>query len=363
MNVRNTLEILGEKINDVFPKMAEAASGSETERKILKSIIADIQQRLAEIYGIIQREISSDDLNCAYDEAMIKYPERIQSITNMISVVALATKTKLNIPEFQKSFDAKRINSIDGVCLECFKIKSILNGKADPNANETYNKGIKSSLSYEDYKTGYSKSMSPGFIPGQVSGFPRCTPEVFSAHQTMLINARDQLDQEFKTPQLDDRIFFTYSSSNKNSLLSQVKEYRNPKSLFQTAANMLIVNRNTFFKKLVVLPETITNKLPELDVDYRHKFCLKVKKLIKGVLFKPDEKEQEYLDKLISALDEKNPYNAIHAVLEEIGKINKQAYLSTFKDHMQPIRDRIINFMKEYNGGKEEYVKHFGKAL
>jgi len=284
---------------------------------------------------------------------------------NLISVLALAIKTKLNINNTHKVFSVEYINRMDMVCCQCYKIQLILSGASDPNANEVYRKGISKAYTYEDYKTGYKKTMSPGFIQGQITTFGICTPGVESQYLSMVTNAIERLDPNGKVPSINERseVLFSYRPNGSSSQELSVQEQRNPKTLFQSAVNVLIKHRDAQFKNLAALPAGITDRVPELDINYKHKFCGAVKKIITGISFTPSHKEKEYLDKLSSALATENPFNAVHPILEEIKSIYTKAFLSEFKTHMQPIRDEIVSRMHQYNSDKQEYVKHFGKTL
>jgi hypothetical protein len=157
MRVQARFKILAEKIKMAYPQLAPVKNPEDQKERIRRSIIGDIQQRLAEIYAVLEREVADDGLDLTYAEAMVKFPENVTSILNLISVLSLSTKTKLNINQTERVFDEPFIAEINAICLECYKITSILSGKADPAAVSIFNKGLTSTLEYTYYKIGISK--------------------------------------------------------------------------------------------------------------------------------------------------------------------------------------------------------------
>lgn len=360
MYVCYELTVLADKIKKVYPPLPKITNPSDLQEKGRRSIINDIQYRLAEIYAILQQEIEDDSLDLTYLEAMEKYPKRMSSLLNTIAILGLCIKTKLNINLTEKLFDDTFINKIDTIGLACYKLKSYLSGKLDSEANSFYSKGVVSELNYEDYKSNFKKKISPGEIKGQLISIYACSPEEQTKHLSLITHIREELDPDYKAPKIEDRLILSYSSSKKPYT---PVELRNPKNLLLLSMSVVTKNYDKLFNKLAKLPTTITEKFPELDVDYKHKFICKVKNIIQQISFKPDDKEKEYLQLLEKALKNENPYNAVRQVLGKIDEQNKVGFWSTFKTHMQPIRSEIVELMKNYNTEKNAYGSKIEKSL
>lgn len=356
MTLRNSFRILAEKIQDSYPKLSNETAKNDDD-KIRRNIISDIQQKLAEIYAIILRESTDINWDTSYEEALKTFPERLKSIFDLLSVIALSIKTKLNLNNQYNVLDPHIVRKIDAVTLDCYKFKHIVSGIDSPDINANFNKGLNSALEYGDYKIGYRKKLQPGHAQGQIFGLVMCTPTIQQQYSSLIINAREELDQNFKVPDIQKRLLFPAIN------LDYVSEIRQPKSLKQISANVVISNKHGLFKKLENLPEKLTLEFPDLDIDYQHKFINAVRKKISFISFKPSGDETKYLNLLLKALDANHPYNAVHPVIVEIKQISKANFLSTFKDNMEPLANEIISLMKQYNEEKKEYVQNFERPL
>lgn len=352
MTLRNSFRILAEKIKDAYPKLSNEPAHNDHD-KIRRNLISDIQQKLAEIYAIVMRESADIHWDTSYEKALKAFPERLKSIFNLLSVIALSIKTKLNLNNQYNVLEHPIVRKIDAVSMDCYQFKQILSGIDSPDIKANFNKGLNSPLEYDDYKIGYRKQLLPGHAQGQILGFVMCTPTIQQQHSSLIINAREELDQNFKVPDIQDRLLIPAIN------LNYVPEIRQPKSLKQISANAVIRNKHGLFKKLENLPEQLTLEFPDLDIDYQHKFIHAVRKTIGFISFKPSENETTYLNLLLAALETKHPYNAVHPVILKIKQISKTSFLSTFKDHMEPLANAVIALMKQYNEEKKEYVRHF----
>jgi hypothetical protein len=358
-NVYLRFKMLAAKIQDVYPEWDLSKEPTSQIEHSRRAVVSDIQQRLAEIYAVLIREIKDDSLDINYTVARAKFSQRLSSVLNLIAVVALATKTKLNINKTEKLFDDVFIANINAVCLQCFKLKSILSEIPDPVANTVFEKGVVSRLEYTYYQTGITKNIRPGSVKGQILSTFASTAEEHAEHSNMNRIAREKLDRGVKAPTLEERTLVTVNPFQ----LEMPQEIFQPKRLSQYVANFVIKNKTGFFKDLARLDGRTREKFPELDIDYKAKFINGVKKLILGITFKPTVEEEKYLGLLANALGSDNPYNSVHSVLQEMDKVIKSAFLSMFKKNMQPIRAATIELMKQYAAEKKEYAAHFGRGL
>src|ERR1700744_5851947 len=96
MTLSNSFRILAEKIKDAYPKLSNEPAHNDLDKN-RRSAISDIQQKLAEIYAIAIRESADINWDRSYEEALKACPERLESIFNLLSVIALSIKTKLNL--------------------------------------------------------------------------------------------------------------------------------------------------------------------------------------------------------------------------------------------------------------------------
>lgn len=122
-------------------------------------------------------------------------------------------------------------------------------------------------------------------------------------------------------------------------------------------------SKSEYYKKLLLLNNHLRETYPELEFDYKKLFIHKVNKVLernaKNLDEKTHAKEFTFLKSLRQAIHGKNPYNDVHKILQEIDKEFKKAFLSnSFKDIMKPIREQIVQAMKEYNEDKKLYVEH-----
>ncbi|GEM_PF-3866409 len=84
-----------------------------------------------------------------------------------------------------------------------------------------------------------------------------------------IIEARNKLYQAAEKKYLaENGLVFSYDSniSNNNSKPLPIAEDKNPESLCQEEARLLVEHRDTLFKRLATLPENIPEKLPALHV-------------------------------------------------------------------------------------------------
>lgn len=129
----------------------------------------------------------------------------------------------------------------------------------------------------------------------------------------------------------------------------------NPKKLTEITSGYIIKDKIKFFKGLSLLPLDVINKFKELDVDYKRIFIRKSTAALYGIKFTPQEEETLFLKELYNALQEKNPYNSMHGVINKIDRKMQVGFFSQFKSNMEPLRNELVGLMKEYNSNKNQY--------
>jgi ankyrin repeat protein len=182
-----------------------------------------------------------------------------------------------------------------------------------------------------------------------------------------------QLLLEYNVPSLEK----TSKEIGLNNLLTEfshlfqretTKKPQEIKSLKDLSAEAAIKIRYTtsskeaYFQSLLKLPSSLRSTYPELEPHYVKLFIYKVDRILNRSAEAWNEtdhqKEFGYLRNIKEALEGKTPYNSVHPVIQELDKACKQGYLSIFKDNMTPVRNQIVQAMKEYLHDKELYTKY-----
>ena len=156
----------------------------------------------------------------------------------------------------------------------------------------------------------------------------------------------------------------TENKSSKNNDAVPIKIYQ-PEKLKDIVAGYLIKNKVTFFKDLAELPESLIKQYPDLDTDPKNLFIRNVQKTISKYFQVFDATKVknltalESLKEIETAPNDKNPYNAVHKVIQGIDKKCKEAFLSNLKETIKPVREEVIRAMKQYNEDKKLFTENF----
>lgn len=208
MNIRDHLLVLSAAIEKDCPKLPQNMNSSNTQDQMRYGMISDIQQKFAELYGIILRETKNNSLNMDFLTALgstnHKLKRRVKSILNIVSTLALAIKTKINIAESQAILDSETIKCLNDLAYKCFSnaLPALL-GQEEFQAQATEFKakfalGIpdQKSCTYRDYKTGLVKiiSCNSGKL---VAAILPASEEKIAEYVGMIIKARQLLDSHY----------------------------------------------------------------------------------------------------------------------------------------------------------------------
>lgn len=211
MNLRASLLALADKIKTACPKLSPNNNLSDEDEKLRLSIMSDIQQKFAEIYGIIIRETADDSLaidnKTVVDRLELTTNDalkiRLVSIFQLVSTVALAIKTKINVAETQHIFDQNMLQQLNNVCEQCYHINHTLQLYTSETSTEEekneFNHGIIPGVMYRygDYKTGIEKLvMSKN--SGQLMVMPIGTADQIATYLALTVKARQHLDAGYK---------------------------------------------------------------------------------------------------------------------------------------------------------------------
>lgn len=216
MNIKEFLESLNRRIKGHFPKLPKKPSITASQKN-RRAIIDDIQQKLAEMYALIDLAIKDPRFNTTYQEAIKKNPNDLKATMNSFSVLALAVKTKLNINKTDHLFLTEELEPLDLICFDCYRVEFLLSGSNTPNKKdeENYSKGIDKEYSFENPHAKFGKILKPCHNPGQlfITPHPKYTLGNNQNHPlyiNMVLETRQKLDPSYKPTR--DQIITIYSS-------------------------------------------------------------------------------------------------------------------------------------------------------
>ncbi len=193
MKTRTLLNNTIDEIQKKCPQLPIAYQGESNQTKEKRAIISDLQQRFAEIYMVLKDLATDIPPELTFDQAFKQQAKIMQQGLNQILVLSLAISTKLKHPTIAECLSNDDITRVESINRLCFEITT--KGSPDWRA---YQAGIVKPHEYTHYKTGISKRVSPGMLPGQIMMGTIAGVEHMASFTAALVECRQTLDPQYK---------------------------------------------------------------------------------------------------------------------------------------------------------------------
>jgi len=204
MTIQSELSEIVKLIEERFPKVKTSGQPNLEQKRmeIYKSVISDIQERIAEIYALLTREITLGNFSSSYRLASKDEIERRHSIVDTLQTLSLAIMTKVNTGCYEAVFATPAFDGIVKICVYCYGVDTLLLETPPSGSKSSISKGLVSEKSYTDYKTKAKVTMVPTVMkdlkPGPIKIYrsPLTAEELVQIKQPIFA-ARSKLDSDY----------------------------------------------------------------------------------------------------------------------------------------------------------------------
>lgn len=215
MTIQNELSGIVKLIEEHFPKLKTSGRSNldKKELEIYKSVVSDIQERIAEIYALLIREIELGNFSSSYRLASNDEKTRRHSIVDTLQTLSLAIITKVDILN-GVLFTTSAYQDIVKICARCYAVETLLLETPAYDLKNAIAKGLVSEKSYTDYKTKAKVTMVPILTQDLKPGPIKILRSPLTANEMVQIkkpifSARSKLDSDYVPT--DEQIKFIHT--------------------------------------------------------------------------------------------------------------------------------------------------------